>query len=159
MRGCRTAETPRRRSRRGRRIVVAERPILLDTGVVVALVNAADPDHARCVEAWSAVRGPVLTVEGVLVEAAHLLRRARGGPRAALGLVRAAGAEVAAPTDERYARASTLMTKYADVPMDLVDALLVALAEERRANQVLTLDRRAFGVYRIGGRGRFRLAP
>ena len=54
-------------------------PVLLDTGVVVALVNAADPDHDACVAAWTRLRRPVLTVEGVLVEAAHLLREQRGG--------------------------------------------------------------------------------
>jgi len=138
---------------------VAERPTLLDTGVLVALVNASDRDHARCVDAWAAVRTPVVTVEGVLVEAAHLLRRARGGVEAALGLVRAARVEIAAPSDERYARAEALVAKYRDVPMDLVDALLVALAEERGARDILTLDARGFRTYRIGGRGRFRLRP
>jgi predicted nucleic acid-binding protein len=143
----------------GIRTDVAERAVLIDTGFVVALVNRADPDHARCVAAWAGVRASLLTVEGVLVEAAHLLRRTEKGAAAALALVRASGADVVAPTDARYDRALWLMAKYADVPMDLVDALLVALAEERRARDVLSLDRRGFGVYRIGGRGRFRILP
>lgn len=143
----------------GNQTGVAERPILLDTGVVVALINRRDPDHVRCAEAWATVRAPLVTVEGVLVEAAHLLRRAEGGPAAAVGLLRAAGAEVAVPTHARYDRALALMHKYRDVPMDLVDALLVALAEERSAPDVLTLDRRGFSAYRISGRGRFRILP
>jgi predicted nucleic acid-binding protein len=138
---------------------VAERPILLDTGVLVALVNASDPDHARCAEAWAQVRAPLITVEGVLIEACHLLRRAPKGPSALIGLVRASGAEIVAPAAARYDRAAQLMQKYGDVPMDLVDALLVALAEEKRAPDVLTLDRRGFGVYRIAGRTRFRVTP
>ncbi len=138
---------------------MAERPVLLDTGVIVALTNRDDPDHARCVAVWATLRAPLVTVEGVLVEAAHMLRRAPGGPAAVIGLVRASGAEIAEPTDARYDRALALMAKYHDVPMDLVDALLVALAEERKSSEILTLDVRGFGVYRIGGRGRFRIRP
>ncbi len=133
--------------------------ILLDTGVVVALANDRDPDHARCVDVWARVRAPLITVEGVLVESAHLLGRAKNGPGAAVGIVRASGAEVVSPSDARYDRALVLMHKYRDLPMDLVDGLLVALAEERGARDVLTLDRRGFGVYRIGGRARFRILP
>ncbi len=138
---------------------MAERPGLLDTGFVVALLNASDPDHAACASVWNEWRAPLVTVEGVLVEAAHLLRRARGGTSALLGLVAAARVEIATPTPERYARATVLMAKYHDVPMDLVDALLVALAEERGAHRALTLDRRGFETYRIGGRRRFAIVP
>ncbi len=135
------------------------RRVLLDTGVVVALVNALDPDHGRCVAVWSELRARVTTVEGVLVEAAHLLGRMPGGARAAVGLVRDVGAAIVPPTEERLQRAITLMEKYADTPMDLVDALLVATAEEQRIDEVLTLDRRGFETYRIGGRKRFRISP
>jgi predicted nucleic acid-binding protein len=139
--------------------VTVASPYLLDTGFLVALVNQADPDHRKCVEAWGSVRAPLVTTEGVLVEAAHMLRRAREGARAAISLVRASGATVVEPSDERYERALVLMEKYRDVPMDFVDATLVALAEERRARDVLTLDHRGFTVYRFGGRGHFRIVP
>lgn len=135
------------------------RAVLLDTGFLVALVNAADPDHAACVEVWGTLRAPLLTTEGVLIEAAHLLRRARGGPRAAISLVWASGASVAEPTEALHARALELMDKYHDVPMDFVDATLVALAEEHGLRDILTLDRRGFAVYRIAGRRRFSILP
>lgn len=135
------------------------RKVLLDTGVIVALVNAADPDHARCRAIWSGLRAYLYTVEGVLVEATHLLSRAPGGTDAALGLVLDAGARVVATTEARLTRARSLMSKYRDTPMDLVDALLVALAEEQRITDVLTLDRRGFETYRMGGRRRFRIQP
>ena len=51
------------------------------------------------------------------------------------------------------------MTKYHDTPMDLVDALLVVTAEEESVSDILTLDRRGFAKYRIGGRKRFRILP
>jgi predicted nucleic acid-binding protein len=134
------------------------RRALLDTGFVVALVNQADPDHERCVEVWRGLRTQLLSVDGVLVEAAHLLRRSPGGPAGVVGLVFGAGTELLATTEQRASRAVALMRKYADVPMDFVDALLVIAAEEHKIRDVLTLDRRGFLTYRVG-RERFRLLP
>lgn len=132
---------------------------LLDTGFVVALVNADDPDHAACVAVWSECRAELYTVEGVLVEAAHLLRGARGGAKAAAELLIEAEVQISPATPATIARAVALMDKYRDVPMDFVDARLVALAEETGIRDVLTLDRRGFGAYRARGRERFRVAP
>jgi predicted nucleic acid-binding protein len=69
-----------------------------------------------------------------------------------------AGTELIATTEPRARRAIALMKKYADVPMDFVDAQLVAVAEEHKVHDVLTLDRRGFLTYRVG-RERFRLLP
>ena len=50
------------------------------------------------------------------------------------------------------------MDTYADLPMDLADATLVALAEEEGHRTVFSLDS-DFGVYRIRGRLPFRTIP
>jgi len=42
--------------------------------------------------------------------------------------------------------------------MDLADATLVALAEERKTKRIFTLDAN-FTIYRLHGRGRFELVP
>ncbi len=55
-------------------------------------------------------------------------------------------------------RVRSLMEKYADVPMSLADASLVALAEFRNLNQVFTLDS-DFAIYRLRGRRSFQLIP
>ncbi len=135
------------------------RRVLLDTGIIVALVNRADPDHARCVDLWGELRAQIVTVEGVLVEAAHLLRRARGGPETAINLVLGAGARLVPATEARLVRAMALMKTYRDVPMDLVDALLVVSAEELNIAEALSLDRRGFNAYRADGRRAFKLLP
>lgn len=135
------------------------RAYLLDTGVVVALANRQDPDHARCVEVWKGVRGQIVTVEGVLVESAHLLRRAAGGLESAINLVLEAGTALVTPTPERIRAAVTLAKRFADVPMDFVDALLVAVAEELSITDVLTLDHRGFGTYRLSKKRRFAILP
>lgn len=134
-------------------------PQLLDTGFLVALVNAADPAHQACVEVWKHARGPFVTTEGVLTECAHLLRRAPGAFDNALKIVRGAGVVVMPFTKPRIGRALELMARYADVPMDFVDALLVELAEELETAHALTLDVRGFSAYRVNERHRFRLLP
>jgi predicted nucleic acid-binding protein len=51
------------------------------------------------------------------------------------------------------------MQQYADVPMDFVDASLVALAEETDVRDVLTLDARGFSIYRTGDGKKFKRRP
>jgi predicted nucleic acid-binding protein len=48
--------------------------------------------------------------------------------------------------------------KYADLPIDLADATLVAVAEDRRLSTIFTLDK-DFGVYRMNGRKPFTIVP
>ncbi len=134
-------------------------PFLLDTGFLVALINARDPDHEACADVWARIAGPFVTTEGVLVESAHLLRRSQGGYRAAWSLLRAVGTVVVAASRPRLDRAVELMAQYEDVPMNLVDALLVALAEETHVADVLTLDRRGFRAYRTTEGRKFTLHP
>ena len=41
------------------------------------------------------------------------------------------------------------MVQYADLPMDYADATLVSLAENAAISQVVTLDRKAYSIYRL----------
>jgi hypothetical protein len=62
--------------------------------------------------------------------------------------------------DERdRRRMRELMRKYRDLPMDLADAALVAVAERERIARVFTLDRRGFELYRPHRVGRFQITP
>lgn len=51
--------------------------------------------------------------------------------------------------DGLLGRCFELMIQYADRPMDLADASLVALAEAGRLNTVFTIDRDDFATYRV----------
>jgi hypothetical protein len=55
-------------------------------------------------------------------------------------------------------RTRALMTKYRDLPMDLADASLVAIAEALGLTRVFTLDS-DFRVYRWKGKRRFKTLP
>jgi predicted nucleic acid-binding protein len=90
----------------------------------------------------------------------YLLGRAAGwkGQQALWRLALRGDLELAAPSAAANARAADLMERYADRPMDLADATLVALAEERDTNRIFSLDA-DFHVYRFKGRRRFEVIP
>lgn len=124
--------------------------MLCDAGPLVALIDADDPKHATCLAAVQSWRSyELLTTYPCLTEAMYLLQRA-GGWRAqdvlwsyvADGLVR-----LHTPIDGEWQRMRVLMRDYADTPMDLADASLVAAAETLRQRRVFTVDRH-FYVYR-----------
>jgi predicted nucleic acid-binding protein len=91
---------------------------------------------------------PLYTCEAVLSEAAHFL----GAPDPVLAAV--ADGLLVCPWDlvEHHARVRELMRKYADQPMDLADACLVAMSEKWWDSRVVTVDEADFTVYRRRGR-------
>jgi predicted nucleic acid-binding protein len=132
---------------------------LLDTGPLVALLSPRDDAHAACVDFFSSLRGRLFTSEAVLTEAAHLCDRRPGGAVTCVDFF-LRGAAVLVPLDaRRLAACRALMVRYADVPMDLADATLVALADQLSVGQVLTLDLRGFSAYRWRRNKRFTIAP
>lgn len=132
--------------------------LLLDTGPLVALLDASERRHADCAAFFKGWTGRVVTTEAVVTEATHLLSGA-GAPSACLEFVLRGGARVMPWHEARLERVLELLRKYADVPMDYADATLVALAEENAVGLVFTLDRRGFETYRWDGRRKFRLVP
>ncbi len=133
--------------------------LLLDTGALVALLHRDDRDHRRCLAVLEGFRGNLLTTEAVLTETMYLMGRVSGGPQACLDFFLRQGATLVPQSRESLARCKELMTRYHDVPMDFADATLVALAEDLGTKRVFTLDRRGFGVYRLGRRERFTVIP
>jgi predicted nucleic acid-binding protein len=135
------------------------RGVLVDAGPLVALIDAADPEHDACVEAAGGIREPLLTVWPALTEAMHLLRGSWQAQRNLWSRLETA-ALVLAPLDiDDAARMRQLMEKYRDLPMDLADAALVRVAERDDLTRIFTLDRRHFSIYRPGRRRRFAILP
>lgn len=132
---------------------------MLDTGVLVALLARDDASHAACASAITGYPGILVMSEAVLTEAMHLLGRFPGGADACLEFTLTARAALVPMTPFRLTRCRRLMHTYRDVPIDLADASLVAIAEEMRVEGVFTLDRRGFQVYRLFGRRAFRILP
>lgn len=123
--------------------------ILADTGPLVALFNAADGDHRACVERLRGLREPLLTTVPVMTEAFHLLDPGSRNARQLTRFASEGGLHVWFFDDRSLSRAFELMERYADHPMDLADASLVAAAESTAERRIFTLDRRDFTSYRI----------
>jgi predicted nucleic acid-binding protein len=122
---------------------------VVDTGLLVAYVDASDPAHAEVAACWDGFSGRLATTSAVITEAMHFVGSSPAGPRTLADLVVASQMDVfdlSAPPELHEAIA--LMEKYADTPMDFADATLVLLAEALNARDVLTLDRRGFAAYR-----------
>ena len=125
--------------------------LLVDTGPLVALLDRNDSHHAWAVESLGGLRAPLLTCEAVLTEAAYLLRRIAGGPESAVRLVRTEIVAVAFRLQDESEALSTLMRRYAAVPMSLADACLVRMSELQPDSVLATLDA-DFRIYRRNGR-------
>lgn len=133
---------------------------ITDAGPIVAIIDADEPDHASCVEALDHLTIPLVTTWPAFTEAMYLLARA-GGIRAQQALWRLVKTDrlvVADLSQSAVERSSRLMDRYADRPMDLADATVVALAEERGDRRIFTLDT-DFQIYRFQGRQRFKTIP
>lgn len=134
--------------------------MLTDAGPLIALIDADEPDHERCRKALETIRLPLLSTWPAFTEAMYLLARAGGmrGQEALWRLALRGDLEIVTPSTHTVERTAALMKKYADRPMDLADASLVALAEERKLTRIFTLDA-DFHIYRLHGRRRFEVVP
>jgi len=133
---------------------------LVDAGPLIALLDSDDPDHQRCMHALPALEGPLVTTWPAFTEATYLLGDRAGWPaQERLWRLVLRDDLLLLPVDgPMLQRARDLMRKYRDLPMDLADATLVAVAESKRLRTVFTLDA-DFRVYRLPGSAAFEIVP
>lgn len=133
---------------------------LIDTGPIVALLNRGDEDHQRCLEVLRGLVGPLFTTWPVITEAMHFLGKTTGhrGQQALWKMLRDGKIRVIEPLADSLERMDVLMAKYHDVPMDIADASLVAIAEKLGVPRVFTLDG-DFSIYRLPGKQPFEVVP
>jgi len=132
--------------------------IIADTGFFVALANRADDDHDLAIGALEGLTEGLVTTWPVLTETTHLLAT-RLGTQSLLAFVasaRAGAFSIFELSVAHWPRLEELMKQYAKLPMDLADASLVILAEEREDGRILSTDRRDFRTYRWKTRKPFR---
>ena len=120
---------------------------LTDSGPLVALLNHRDEHHEWAREQFKHFSAPLLTCEGAITEATHMLQFDGLPPWGVLELIERKIVSVQFDLESNLDRVLSLMKKYADTPMDFVDACLVAMTEEKRECKLLTLDS-DFRVYR-----------
>ena len=135
--------------------------LIVDAGPLYAAAARRDKHHKRSVQLLSSAERPLLVPALVLTKASYLLSD-RIGPHAELSFARslAHGELVVEPVlDSDWERIAELMAEYLDLPLGMVDASLIALAERRDLDVIATLDERHFRVVRPRHTRAFTLVP
>jgi predicted nucleic acid-binding protein len=132
---------------------------LIDTGVILSLVDRNDAWHPLSVEAFNHCHLPLLTTEAVLTEVFHFTERNLRDVRGVWRLLRSGAVHLSPIANEELPQIQALMDDYADRPMDFADATLVHLAARERLSLILTVDLDEFETYRIHGRKKFTILP
>jgi predicted nucleic acid-binding protein len=133
--------------------------MLFDTGVLYAAMDTSDAHHAGAIALIDA-GAPVLVPAPVLVEL-DWLGSSRGVPatKALLTGITEGSIQVVDLVMADYERARELCSTYADLPLGLVDAAVVAVAERLDHDTIATTDRRHFTVVRPAHVEAFTLVP
>lgn len=131
--------------------------ILVDTNVLVALVDERDSLHARAKRDLRKVRGPFGVTSVVLSECCFLLEESYLRQRLHLLLERMACAAVE-PDATWWGDVFAWLERYAEHRPDLCDALLAVLATRSRAT-IWTYDREFHSIWRDPGGKRLKIVP
>lgn len=122
--------------------------LIIDTGPLVALLDATDPDHERCADLLQGSTEQRVVPVCVLVEVEYMLRPWPKAFGALLAEFDASGLELLDLPARWLLRAGELVDRYRDLPLGLVDATVVAATEMLTEPKLATLDHRHFSVVR-----------
>jgi uncharacterized protein len=135
--------------------------LLCDTGVLLAAGNMKDHHHAACLALMRAAEGPLLVPSPVLGEIGYLLQ-SRVGPHAEVTFLKSFGGNgfhVAEVEEGDISRITELVEQYVGLPLGIVDAAVIAIAERLDLAEVATVDRKHFSIVRPRHVSAFRLLP
>jgi len=135
--------------------------VIVDAGPLYAAAATSDRNHQPSVDLLVAAPRPLLVPALVVTEVAYLLGD-RIGAHAELAFARslADGELLVEPVlDADWRRIADLTEQYADLPLGIVDASVVALAERRELDVIATLDHRHFATVRPRHIEAFTLVP
>jgi predicted nucleic acid-binding protein len=135
--------------------------LVIDAGPLVAAAATRDRNHERCVALLSTAPRPLVVPELVVAEVAYFLadRLGRAAEQAFARSLRDGElhTEPVAPAD--WARIVELIDDYAELPLGIVDASVLAACERLDVDALATLDRRHFAVIRPRHRDALMLLP
>jgi predicted nucleic acid-binding protein len=134
--------------------------LVVDTSVVYGALDPSDADHVRCTSALSS--GAVVVMPAPVIVEIDWLARSRGCAGAMTALLSSVldNSLLIVNLDvEDVARATQLVEQYDDLPLELVDASVIAIAERLEQDTIATLDRRHFSVIRPLHIDAFTLVP
>ncbi|MFL5244943.1 MAG: type II toxin-antitoxin system VapC family toxin [Gemmataceae bacterium] len=130
------------------------RKIVVDSGPLIALFDADDGYHSRALEFVRRTRANLVSTMAAVMEAMYVLEESLPARTNLLAWMEAGGLTLTEPGSGDFQRISELIAKYADLPMDFTDAVVVALCERLGINHIASVDRH-FTIYRYKGRMKF----
>jgi len=130
--------------------------LICDTGALLDYLTVTAPDHEAFRSAIDDARARY--VPGlVLPELDYFLRRERKAMHAFMADLASGAFTYAPPTPSLLARSLEIDKRYASLGLGLVDASVVALAEELGVRRLATRDVRHFGAVALRNGRRFEL--
>ncbi|MFL5799104.1 MAG: type II toxin-antitoxin system VapC family toxin [Actinomycetota bacterium] len=135
--------------------------LVIDAGPLVAAAATRDRNHERCVALLSGAPPPLIVPALVVTEVAYFLGDRIGHPaEQAFARSFREGELLVEPVEPSdWARIVELLDAYADLPLGVVDASVVATCERLGVETLATLDRRHFTVVRPRHRPSLTLVP
>ncbi len=135
--------------------------LVLDTGPLLAALDAADPDHERCATLIATAREDLVVPELVLAELDYWCHERLGVDAwlTFLADLLAGAYRPESPTIADLTRCREIQQQYEDQPIGVVDASVLALTERLREDKLATLDHRHFAVMRPAHIESLRLLP
>lgn len=134
---------------------------LCDAGPLFALVDVRQKTaHSRCRAVLPTLSAPLVTTWPCFTEAMYLAYKAGGWPMQQLlwRYISEKALMLHHLEETEQKRMCELMEQYQDIPMDLADASLVAIAEALNQRSIFTLDS-DFYVYRLFSTQPFEVVP
>jgi len=133
--------------------------IAIDTGPIVALFDKNDDKHHLCLNIFKKVNEPLITTWPVLTEVFYLLSFSSRVQNDLWEFIERGVVSIYAIDRDLMKTCRRLMKKYHDLPMDLADATLIAVAEAENISTIFTLDHKDFRIYKKEQGKHFRLLP
>lgn len=124
--------------------------LILDTGVMIALLDADDEHHGECVALAGTTLEDLVIPGATLAEVDYFLRK-RDLAAGWLGFTEdiSMGAyRVVWPDETDLVRAASLEVEYRDLRLGFVDASVIVTCESLGEHKVATIDHRHFSVVR-----------
>ena len=124
--------------------------LVLDTSVLLAVLDSADRDHRRCAKLIAETSENLLVPALVLSELDYWCHERLSGEvwLAFLEDLLAGAYELEHPTQGDLERCHELQSTYADLEVGVVDASILALVERHGETTLATLDHRHFATMR-----------
>lgn len=127
------------------------KPVLLDSGPLIALFDANDQHHLAAVDFIKTNKRQLITTIANITEAIYVLDFSKKAQAALLHWVSISSIVIENIGADEIGDIADLFEKYHDVPMDFADACIVYACDKHGTNEIVSVDS-DFEIYRLKGR-------